>query len=64
MKTEYTARELCREIRVLRNWFESVTLYPAREDTRREPAGICRTVTVNGLRYCVHMVGAKQQYRK
>ena len=31
MKTEYTARELCREIRVLRNWFETVTLRPARE---------------------------------
>ena len=64
MKTEYTARELCREIRVLRNWFETVTLHPAREEERTDASVICRTVTVDGLQYCVHMGGAEQKYRK
>ncbi|MGN1030478.1 MAG: hypothetical protein ACI4PQ_02635 [Butyricicoccaceae bacterium] len=56
MKTEYTARELRQEIRILQHWFEDVTLHPVRETAEPPDAAvICRTVTVGGMAYCVHM---------
>lgn len=64
MKTEYTARELFWELRVLRGRFERVILCPVRGDAQPEQSELCRTVTVDGLRYCVHMSGAKEKYAK